>query len=457
MPFQLNFPDHFIWGAATAAYQIEGAVNADGRGKSIWDTFSHTPGKIEHQDTGDAACDHYYRWREDIALMQRLNLQAYRFSIAWARILPHGRGAVNTAGLDFYSRLVDGLLEAGIVPFVTLYHWDLPQALQDDGGGWQRRGIIDDYLRYIDIVSRRLGDRVKHWTTFNEPWVFSWSGYYFGEDAPGWQGGIKTALTTTHHALLAHGTAVPILRANVPQAQVGIVLDMNMPEADTNTPEDIAAAERFAGFQNRWYLDPLFKGSYPADMVALFGDAVPEICPGDMEQISVPIDYLGINFYRRSVIAAGSEVPPVNYRRVSPPGEYTAMGWEVSPQGIYDILKYVHDHYRVPKLYITENGAAFPDEVGADGQIHDDARVRYLEQHFIQLTRALQDGIPLCGYFAWSLLDNFEWAYGYGKRFGLIYVDYATQQRTIKSSGYFLAQVASRTIIALQSHPAPDQ
>lgn len=457
MSFHLQFPDHFIWGAATAAYQIEGAVQIDGRGASIWDTFSHTSGKIENHDTGDIACDHYHRWREDIALMRRLNLQAYRFSIAWSRILPQGRGAVNQAGLDFYSRLVDGLLEAGITPYVTLYHWDLPQALQDDGGGWQRRGIVQDYVNYSDIVSRALGDRVKHWTTFNEPWVFSWSGYYFGEDAPGWLGGVRAALTTTHHALLAHGAAVPILRANVPQAQVGIVLDMNMPEPATRAPEDIAAAERFAGFQNRWYLDPLFKGCYPSDMVALYGEAVPDIHLDDMAQISVPIDYLGVNFYRRSVIAAGNEVPPVNYQRISPPGEYTAMGWEVSPQGIYDILQFVHDHYRVPKLYITENGAAFPDEIGANGQVQDDARVRYLEQHFIQLHRAIQSGIPLQGYFVWSLMDNFEWAYGYSKRFGLIYVDYPTQKRIIKNSGHFLAQVANRGISQFASHPASDQ
>lgn len=442
MPFNLNFPNHFIWGAATAAYQIEGAVNADGRGASIWDTFSHIPGKIDNHDTGDTACDHYHRWREDVALMRQLNLHAYRFSIAWSRILPHGRGTVNQAGLDFYSQLVDALLEANIIPFVTLYHWDLPQTLQDDGGGWQRRGITEDFAHYTDVVSRALGDRVKHWTTFNEPWVFSWSGYYFGEDAPGWQGSVRAALTTTHHALLAHGAAVSILRANVPDAQVGIVLDMNMPEPATNTPQDIAAAERFTGFQNRWYLDPLFKGTYPADMLALYGEEGPEIGPEDMAQISVPIDYLGINFYRRSVIAVGNEVPPVNYRRVNPPGEYTAMGWEVSPHGIYDILKYVHDNYPVRKLYITENGAAFPDEIGANRQIDDEARVRYLEQHLVQLHRAVQAGIPLCGYFVWSLMDNFEWAYGYSKRFGLIYVDYPTQQRIIKNSGYFFAQVA---------------
>ncbi|MCB9458473.1 MAG: beta-glucosidase [Anaerolineaceae bacterium] len=435
------FPDDFVWGAATAAYQIEGAVNEGGRGKSIWDTFSHTPGKINNGDTGDVACDHYHRWQDDIALMKQINLEAYRFSIAWSRILPTGRGHINQAGLDFYSALVDGLLAADITPFVTLYHWDLPQALQDDGDGWQRRGIVDDYLAYVDIVSRTLGDRVQYWSTFNEPWVFSWSGYYFGEDAPGWQNGIKAALTTTHHALLAHGRAVPLLRQNVANAKVGIALDMNVAEPATDKPKDVAAAMRFDGFQNRWYLGPLFRGNYPEDMLELYAGNLPDIHDGDLAQINVPIDYLGINFYRRSVMAAGEEVPPVNYRRVSPSGDYTEMGSEVSPQGLYDIMKYVYDHYDVPDLYITENGAAFKDEVSADQKVHDTKRVDYLYAHFGQAQRAIEDGIPLKGYFVWSLLDNFEWAYGYQMRFGLVYVDYETQRRIIKDSGHYLAQV----------------
>lgn len=441
MSHNLQFPHNFIWGAATAAYQIEGAVNEDGRGQSIWDTFSHQSGKIENGDTGDIACDHYHRWQDDIKHMQQLNLDAYRFSIAWSRILPEGRGQVNQAGLDFYSRLVDGLLEADIIPYVTLYHWDLPQALQDDGDGWLRRGIIDDYVVYADIVSRTLGDRVKHWTTFNEPWVFSWSAYYFGEDAPGWTGNINAALTTTHHALLAHGMAVPAIRNNVPDAQVGIVLDMNVAEPATDKPEDIAAANRFDGFQNRWYLDPIFNGCYPPDMLDLYGDLLPDIHDGDLAKICMPIDYLGINFYRRSVMANGNEVPPVNYQRISPAGDYTEMDTEVSPKGLYDILKYVHDNYQPSALYITENGAPFIDELTPDGRVHDDQRVDYLQQHFEQAQRAIQDGIPLKGYFVWSLLDNFEWAFGYRLRFGVIHVDYTTQQRTIKDSGYFLADV----------------
>lgn len=441
MQTNLIFPNDFIWGAATAAYQIEGAVSEDGRGKSIWDIFSHIPGKIENNDTGDIACDHYHRWQEDVSLMKQINLDAYRFSIAWSRILPEGRGKINQSGLDFYNRLIDGLLEAGITPFVTLYHWDLPQALQDDGDGWQRRGIVDDYLAYVDITSRAFGDRVKHWTTFNEPWVFSWSGYYFGEDAPGWENGIKSALTTTHHALLAHGKAVPILRDNVPDAQVGIVLDMNVAEPASNKEDDVAAAKRFDGFQNRWYLDPLFKGCYPTDMLELYASEIPEIHDGDLADINVPMDYLGINFYRRSVMAAGNTVPPVNYKRVSPHGAYTEVGSEVSPQGLYGILKYVHDNYDVPALYITENGAAFKDEVSNDNCVHDVRRVDYLQRHFAQAHRAIEDGIPLKGYFVWSLLDNFEWAFGYRIRFGLIYVDYETQERIVKDSGYYLAKV----------------
>jgi beta-glucosidase len=436
-----DFPIDFMWGAATAAYQIEGAVNEEGRGKSIWDTFSHTPGKISHDDNGDIACDHYHRWQEDIAIMRQLHLNAYRFSISWPRILPHGRGSINQAGIDFYSRLIDHLLEAGITPFVTLYHWDLPQVLQDDGDGWLRRGLIDDFVQYTDIVSRALGDRVRYWTTFNEPCVFTWGGYVIGEDAPGWHRSPAAALRAIHHVLLAHGAATRVLRTNVPNGQVGIVLDLNVAEPASDSPEDIAAANRFDGFQNRWFLDPLFHGCYPADMLELYAEYMQAIQDGDMQQIRVPLDYLGVNCYRRSVIAHGTELPPVNYRRVSPPGEYTAMEWEVYPPALYDILKYVHERYNPPALYITENGAACRDVVSPAGYVHDEQRVRYLREHLIQAQRALAEGIPLAGYFVWSLLDNFEWAYGYDKRFGIVYVDYQTQHRLIKDSGYLLAEI----------------
>ncbi len=437
---KLIFPKDFVWGSATASYQIEGAINEDCRGQTIWDTFSHTPGKISDGTNGDIACDHYHRYKEDVALMRELQLKAYRFSVAWSRILPQGRGQVNQVGLDFYNRLVDTLLASNITPYITLYHWDLPQALQDEGG-WLRRGIIEDYLEYADSVSQSLGDRVKHWTTLNEPWVFSWEGHYSGEDAPGLKLGAKGALATTHHALLAHGQAVPLIRNNVKDAQVGIVLDLNDVEPATQSPEDIAAAKRFEGCQNRWYLDAVFRGRYPEDMLEVYRHELPDIQRGDLESIAVPIDYLGVNFYRRSVMANGTDLAPVNIKRISPEGsEYTEMGWEVSPRGFYNILKFVHENYHPKALYVTENGAAFTD-VLHEGKVQDVRRVSYLREHLAQLSQAIDDGIPLKGYFVWSFFDNFEWAYGYSKRFGIVHVDYKTQQRTIKDSGYFLSEV----------------
>jgi beta-glucosidase len=438
----IRLPADFAIGAATAAYQIEGAVAEDGRGESVWDRFTHTPGAIAGGQTGDIACDHYHRWREDIALMTRLNLNAYRFSIAWPRVLPDGRGQANEAGLAFYDRLVDALLEQGIAPFVTLYHWDLPQVLQDEGGGWLRRGLVDDYLAYVDAVTRRLGDRVTHWTTFNELWTFTWWGYAFGEDAPGLKLGAKGALAAGHHAMLAHGRAVPVIRGNVRQAKVGIVLDLNASAPASDRPEDIAATRRFDGCQNRWYLDALFRGAYPADMLEVYGDEVPDVRSGDMAAIAAPIDYLGINVYRRSVIADGAGVPPVNFARIEPPGSYTTMGWEVYPPALYDILAYVQDNYAPGDLYITENGAAFSDEIAADGAIVDLERARYMVAHLEQAARAIQAGIPLKGYFAWTLMDNFEWACGFAQRFGLIHVDYETQRRRVKLSGDIFAEIA---------------
>jgi len=443
----VSFPRGFYWGAATAAYQIEGAVAEDGRGPSIWDTFTHTPGKIANNDTGDIACDHYHRWHEDIELMRQLNFNAYRFSVSWSRVLPRGRGHVNEAGLDFYSRLVDGLLEAGITPFLTFYHFDLPQELQADGGGWLRRGVTDDFAEFVDVVSRRLGDRVKHWTTLNEPWSFGMLGYLEGEDAPGLQLDLGSALTVAHHALLAHGAGVEVLRANVPNAEVGIVLDVNHIEPASDASEDIEAAQRYDGIQNRMYLDALFHGHYPDDVLEFVGDAAPVVGSGDMERISAPIDFLGINLYRRSVIGAGEVLPPVNYRRVNPPGEYTGMGWEVSPNALYDTLTDVNSRYAPRTVYVTENGAAFEDVVAEDGQVHDERRVAYFRHHLTQANRAIADGVPLKGYFAWSLLDNFEWAYGYTKRFGIVRVDFDTQQRTIKDSGHYLAEVAARNAL----------
>jgi beta-glucosidase len=441
-PPHLSFPRGFLIGTASASYQIEGAIAEDGKGPSIWDTYSHTPGKIEDRTNGDRACDHYHLYKDDVELMRRLGLNAYRFSISWPRILPRGRGKINNKGLRFYSDLVDSLLDAHITPLVTLYHFDLPQALQDEGGGWLRRGIVDDFESYVDAVSVELGDRVKHWATINEPWELAWQGYVTGEDAPGLRLGNDAALRASHNVLLAHGAAVRTLRDNSPGAEVGIVLHLNIVEPASNRPEDVAAAHRWELCQNRWYMDALYRGSYPAEMVKLYGGDALEVIPGDMEQIQEQVDYLGVNNYRRSVVAAGTDLPPVNMKRINPQGEYTDMGWEVHPEGLYKILTWVHSNYPVSRLIVTENGAAFQDTVTPDGRVHDERRVAYLMEHIFQAYRAMMEGVPLKGYFAWSTLDNFEWAYGYSKRFGVIHVDYETQKRTIKDSGYLLADVA---------------
>ena len=437
----IRLPASMRLGAATAAYQIEGAATEDGKGESIWDRFAHTPGKIQDGSNGDIACDHYRRWAEDIALMKALGLDAYRFSIAWPRVIPDGRGRVNPAGLAYYDRLTDALLREGIEPFVTLYHWDLPQALQDRGGGWLNRDIVEDFSAYTDLMSRRLGDRVKRWTTFNELWNFTWNGYAFGEDAPGLHLGPKGALAASHHALLAHGAAVPIIRANAPGASVGIVFDVNHVSPASADAQDIAAATRFDGAQNRWYLDAVFNGRYPQDMLDLYGPLLPEIRGSDMEAIAVPLDYLGINVYRRSIMAAGSELPPLNFKRITPGSDFTYMGWEVHPESLYDILAYVHENYRPPELIITENGSAYIDHVESDDRILDIERARYLVTHLEQAARAIEDGIPLTGYFAWTLMDNFEWAAGFDARFGLVHVDFATQRRLVKASGQIYASI----------------
>ena len=431
----IQFPPKFLWGSATASYQIEGAAHADGRGLSIWDTFSHTPGKVINGDTGDVACDHYHRYQEDVALMADLGLQAYRFSVAWPRIFPEGTGTINQAGLDFYSRLVDELLEHGITPNLTLYHWDLPQALQDQGG-WENRAVIDAFVRYADVVSRHLGDRVPTWTTFNEPWVVAAVGYGFGAHAPGLTNPLA-ALQVGHHLLIAHGQAVQALRANGVQ-QVGIVLNLAHVDPASDSPEDAAAAQRWDGFQNRWLLDPLFKGGYPADLFTLLPP--PQQEPGDQAIIATPIDYLGVNYYSRSVIEASDE-GFFGSRQISVPGSpVTAMDWEIYPHGLFQLLTRLSREYTQLPLYITENGAAFDDQV-VDGQVHDEDRRAYLQGHFEAAQQAIAEGVNLRGYFVWSLLDNFEWAYGYSKRFGIIYVDYATQQRIPKDSALWYKQV----------------
>lgn len=435
-----HFPETFVWGAATSAYQIEGAWNEDGKGESIWDRFSHQPGNIQDGSTGDVACDHYHRWQEDVAILRDLGVNAYRFSINWPRVIPAGRGAVNPSGLAFYDRLVDALLEAGITPYPTLYHWNLPQALQDEGG-WPARSTAEAFAAYTDLVTRALGDRVTHWTTFNEPQVSAYVGYEEGRHAPGHTSQAEM-IAAAHHLLLAHGLAVPIVRRNVPDAQVGIVLNI-IPA----TPASPSAADRDAAYLadgqvNRWYLDPLAGRGYPADVVAHYGWDRADVAAGDMAAIGAPLDFLGINYYTRRIVRS-SAIPEADNapRATFANDEHTEMGWEVYPQGVYEALCRLHFDYRFPAIYITENGAAYPDQKRAGGRIDDQDRIRYLDAHFKQFHRALQAGVPLAGYFVWSLLDNFEWGFGYTKRFGIVEVDFDTQQRTPKASAEWYRDV----------------
>jgi beta-glucosidase len=429
------FPKGFALGAATAAYQIEGGVREGGRGESIWDRFSHTPGKVYQGQSGDVASDHYHRWAEDVDLMDQLGLNAYRFSIAWPRIQPQGRGEANPAGLDFYDRLVDALLARDIQPFVTLYHWDLPQALQD-AGGWPERSVVDLFADYAAVVVRRLGDRVRHWITLNEPWVFAFVGHYEGRHAPG-LADLPTALRAAHHALLAHARATDAIRASSQvDCQVGITLNLTPVEPASDRQADLDAAWRYDGYLNRWFLDPIFRGQYPGDVLEFWGDDVLTFDPGDLAGLPAQIDFLGINHYSRAVIGSGS-APPMDIEAHQPSGLYTEMGWEVYPEGLYQLLARVHRDYGPRNIYITENGAAFPDVLDPGGVVEDPQRIEYLHDYLFAAHRALQEGVPLHGYFVWTLMDNFEWAYGFSKRFGLIYVDYATQARFIKASGHW--------------------
>jgi beta-glucosidase len=434
------FPKDFVWGAATAAYQIEGAWDEHGKGESIWDRFSHTPGKVDNSDTGDVACDHYHRWSEDVALMKELGLKAYRFSISWPRILPGGRGKANQAGIDFYSQLVDALLEAGIEPYVTLYHWDLPQVLQDQGG-WPARAMVDAFAEFADIVSRALGDRVRNWITLNEPWVSAFVGYKDGRHAPG-HTDLHEALAASHHLLLSHGLAIPVIRGNCTDANAGITLNFTPQVPASPSAADRNAARWLDGYINRWFLDALVGRGYPGDMVESFADPMEFVQPGDLDKIATPLDFLGINYYTRNIARADNVSEEQNQpRTVFPNDECTEMEWEVYPEGIYDLLGRLHFEYAIPAFYITENGAAFPDRVNPDGQVDDPARLSYIKHHLLMVNKAIHIGVPVKGYFAWSLLDNFEWSYGFSKRFGLVYVNYQTGQRVLKSSAKWYRQV----------------
>jgi beta-glucosidase len=446
-----SFPEGFLWGTATAAYQVEGAVTEAGRGVSIWDTFSHTPGRTFNGDNGDIACRHYQYVEEDLDLMKRLGLRAYRFSIAWPRVQPDGKGPANQAGLDFYRRLVTGVRQRGMVPVATLYHWDLPQALEDVGG-WTVRDTTDRFAEYTQIAVDALADEVGMWITLNEPWCSAWLGYGLGIHAPG-RADPGLALQAAHHLLLAHARGTEVLRRST-KAPVGITLNLAgmIPASDHEL--DIAAARREDGMFNRLYLDPLFKGEYPKDMLefaAATGIAFDAVEPGDLAAISQPLDFLGVNYYFTNVVAdpgrldeareAGFSVPPgggatqlktVHVGR--PQLERTAAGWEVDPGGLTSLLVRVRDEFTKIPLYVTENGAAEGDYVGPDGVVHDPARARYLEQHIQAAKDAIDRGVELRGYFVWSLLDNFEWAAGYSMRFGLVWVDYPTGERIPKDS-----------------------
>jgi len=429
-PFK--FPTNFLWGAATASYQIEGAWDEDGKGESIWDRFSHTPGKIANGDTGDIACDHYHRYQDDIALMRSLGLKAYRFSISWPRILPAGFGPVCLAGLDFYDRLTDALLAANIEPFLTLHHWDYPQVLYEDGG-WTNRDNLPYFADFAAIVAKRLGDRVRYWATFNEPGVIAWDGYVSGEHAPGEQDTLK-AKQVAHNLMAAHGLAVQALRSAIPNLKVGIVLNQWMSDAADDDPQSIRNAESAWNRGETTFLHPLFKGYYHPEYVE-FAGGLPEIQAGDMALIAQKLDFLGLNFYSRNLYNAQGHVAAVAG------SEYTETGWEVCAPALRRMLNKINHEYNVPPIYITENGAAFNDEVGPDGRVHDPRRLDYLKNHFIQTRLAMQDGVDVRGYFVWSLFDNFEWAEGYHKRFGIVRVDYETQARTLKDSGEWYAEV----------------
>jgi len=432
-----RFPDGFLWGTATASFQVEGG--RDERGDCIWDDFCRWPGKVHAGHTGDVADDHYHRYRDDIALMADLGVNAYRFSVSWPRVLPEGRGRVNASGLAFYDRLVDELLSHSITPCVTLYHWDLPSALQRVGG-WAARDTAFLFRDYVSVVAGRLGDRVTHWITHNEPWVVATLGHHLGVHAPGWED-LGLALQVGHHLLLSHGLSVPILREAGGDAQVGITLNYSPAYPATDSADDVAAARRHDGQANRWFTDPLYRGSYPEDMWALYGHAVPHVAADDMAIIAQPIDFLGVNYYTRAVVrhAPGAFL---DYETIRPAGEYTAMDWEVYPSALTDLLVRLNADYTPGTIYITENGCAYEDVVSPDGSVHDARRIAYYRRHLHACLDAIDRGVPLRGYFAWSLMDNFEWAFGYSRRFGLVYVDYQTQERLPKDSAHYYATVA---------------
>jgi beta-glucosidase len=421
-----RFPPDFVWGVATSAFQIEGAAQADGKGESIWDRFCRQPGAIADGSDGSVACDHYHRLDADLDLIAALGVDAYRFSVSWPRVQAQGRGAFNEAGLKFYERLIDGLLARGVTPYLTLNHWDLPQALQDDGG-WAARDTVSRFVDYARAVAARFGDRVAAITTHNEPWVVAVLGHEHGVFAPGIRQR-RTAMQVAHHLLLSHGLALQALRADGCRSRLGIVLNLSPIGPATDSPEDAAAARLEDGRSVRWYMDPLFRARYPEDVWQQLGEDVPEVQEGDLAAIATPMDFLGINYYTRGVVSASGA-----WSAKASGKPLTDMGWEVVPEGLTELLLRLHRDWRLPPVYVKENGAAFVDHA-LDGRVHDRERTDYIAQHIGAVADALAQGVPMAGYMVWSLLDNFEWASGYAKRFGIVHVDYATLARTPKDS-----------------------
>ncbi|HYL21382.1 MAG TPA: GH1 family beta-glucosidase [Gemmatimonadales bacterium] len=453
-PTTPRFPAGFLWGTATSAYQIEGSPLADGAGPSIWHRFAHTPGRTHNGDTGDVACDHYRRFHDDVALMHQLGLNAYRFSISWSRILPAGKGAVNPRGLAFYDRLVDALLERGIEPAVTLYHWDLPQAL-DDAGGWLNPEIAGWFADYARVVFRALGDRVPLWATLNEPWVVADGGYLHGTLAPGRRSLVETP-RVSHNLLRAHGMAVQAYRAEG-KRQIGLVVNLEPKHPASSSPQDLAATRRAEAYMNRQYLEPVLTGAYPSELAEMFGKAWPAFPDSDLRVIQQPIDFLGINYYTRGVTRHDDTALPARASTERQPhAVYTETGWEVYAPGLAETLTWVRDLRGVGDLplYVTENGAAFPDPPQSkNGAMDDPLRVDYYRGHLRGALDAIRRGVNLRGYFAWSLLDNYEWSHGYSKRFGIVHVDFATQRRTPKASALFYADVVRTNGAALFTAP----
>ena len=437
----IKFPDDFKWGAATASYQIEGAWNEDGKGESVWDTLSHS-GIIMNGDTGDVACDHYHLYKEDVALMKEMGLDTYRFSLSWPRLIPEGTGAPNPKGIEFYNSLIDELLKNDIEPIITLYHWDYPKALRTRGG-WPKRESVDWFVGYAKFCFENFGDRVKSWITFNEPWVDAFvSEFMIGKPSVK---GMTRAVQISHHYILSHARSVAAYKEMGQDGEIGITLNLVPIYPNSDSEADAEAAKRYDGFYNRWFLDPAIKGEYPEDMIEFYKKKVggPEIYPKDMEIIKEnPVDFLGVNYYSPSVIAATDNEPFFNFKTIENKDEgLWATNGKIEPNGLYDLLMRIDKDYHPPRLYITENGTSFGDETPVDGKVNDEGRLDYLKGHFAAARRAIDDGVNLSRFYVWSLLDNFEWIFGYGRRFGIIYVDFKTQERIWKDSALWYKNV----------------